>query len=115
MICSDVCNIERAHQPNRFSAQREDHDLNNYLSRKQAESDKVTGVYVHKKCRRDYNNHTRISPLKPDSELKKLKIETRKLTENFSWLLHCFLYGMTCAQDPKHPNEVTVTILQLLK
>ena len=66
-----------------FSAQREDYDLNNYLSRKQAESDIVTGVSVHEKCRRDYNHRKRISSLKPDSELKKLKIETRKSPENF--------------------------------
>ena len=39
-----------------FSAEREDYDLNNYLSRKQAESDRVTGVYVHEKCRKNYNN-----------------------------------------------------------
>ena len=33
----------------------------------------------------DYNNRKRISSLKPDSELKKLKIETRKsTTENFN-------------------------------
>ena len=29
-------------------------------------------------------------PLKPESELKKSKFETRKSTENLSWLLHCF-------------------------
>ena len=28
--------------------------------------------------------------LKPESELKKSKFETRKSTENLSWLLHCF-------------------------
>ena len=88
-----------------FSAQREDYDLNNYLSRKQAESDRVTGVYVNEKCRRDYNNRKRISFLKPDSQLKQLKIETRKSTENFDWLLHCFLCGKTCAQDLKHPKR----------
>ena len=88
-----------------FSAQREDYDLNNYLRRKQAESDRVTGVYVHEKCRRDYNNRKRISSVKPDSELKNLKIETRKSTENSDWLLHCFLCGKTCAQDPKHPKR----------
>ena len=66
-----------------FSAQQQDYDLNNYLSRKQAESDRVTGVYVHEKCRRDYNNRKRILSLRPESELKKLKIETRKSTENF--------------------------------
>ena len=88
-----------------FSAQREDYDLNNYLSRKQAESDIVTGVSVHEKCRRDYNHRKRISSLKPDSELKKLKIETRKSTENFDCLLHCFLCGKTCAQDRKHPKR----------
>ena len=53
-----------------FSVQREDYDLNNYLNRKQAESDRVTGVYIQEKHRRDYNNRKRISPLKPDSELK---------------------------------------------
>ena len=105
-----------------FSDQREDYDLNNYLSRKQAESDRVTGVYVHKKCRKDYNNHKRILSLKPDSQLKKVKIKTRKSTENFDWLLHCFLCGKTCAQDPKHPKrsdchyastfEITNTILR---
>ena len=88
-----------------FSAEREDYDLNNYLSRKQAESDIVTGVSVHEKCRRDYNHRKRISSLKPDSELKKLKIETRKSTENFDCLLHCFLCGKTCAQDRKHPKR----------
>ena len=88
-----------------FSAQREDYDLNNYLSRKPAESDRVTAVYVYEKCRRDYNNRKRISSLKPDSELKKLKIETRKSTENFDWLLHCFLCAKTCAHDPKHPKR----------
>ena len=66
-----------------FSAQREDYNLSNYLSRKQAESDRVTGVDVHEKCRRDYNTRKRISSLKPGSELKKLEIETRKATENF--------------------------------
>ena len=44
----------------KFSAQQQDYDLNNYLSRKQAESDRVTGVYVHEKCKRDYNNRKRI-------------------------------------------------------
>ena len=88
-----------------FSAQREDYDLNNYFSRKQVESDRVTGVYVHEKCRRDYNNRKRISSWKPDPELMKLKIETRKFTENSDWLLHCFLCGKTCAQDPKHPKR----------
>ena len=88
-----------------FSAQREDYDLNNHLSRKPAESDRVTAVYVYEKCRKDYNNRKRISSLKPDSELKKLKIETRKSTENFDWLLHCFLCAKTCAHDPKHPKR----------
>ena len=88
-----------------FSAEREDYDLNNYLIRKQAESDRVTGVYVFEKCRRDYNNRKRVLSLKPDSELKKLKIETRKSTENFDWLLYCFLCGKTCTQDPKHPKR----------
>ena len=87
-----------------FSAQREDYNLSNYLSRKQAESDRVTGVDVHEKCRRDYNNRKRISSLKPGSELKKLEIETRKATENFDQLLHCFLCRKTCAQDPTHPK-----------
>ena len=89
-----------------FSAQQQDYDLNNYLSRKQAESDRVTGVYVHEKCRRDYNNRKRILSLKPESELKKLKIETRKSTENFDQLLHCFLCGKACAQDLKHPKRI---------
>ena len=58
--------------------------------------------------------------LKPDSELKKLKIETRKSTENFDWLLHCFLCGKTCTQDPKQSDrhyastfEIRNTILRI--
>ena len=88
-----------------FSAQREGYNLNNYLSRKPAESHKITGVYIHEKSRRNYNNCKRFSSLKPDSELKKLKFETRKSTENFNWLLHCFLCGKTCEQDTKHPKR----------
>ena len=54
----------------------------------------------------DYNNRKRISSLKPDSELKKLKIETRKsTTENFNQLLHFFLGGKADVQNLKHPKR----------
>ena len=79
VVPSDIYNIK--------SAQREDYNLNGYLNRKQSESNKITGVYVHEKCRKDYNNRKRISSLKPDSELKKQKIETINSTENFNSLL----------------------------
>ena len=116
VICKDVSyppisvTSKGLTSPIAFSAQREDYDLNNYLSRKQAERDRLTGVYVHEKWRREYNNCKIMLPLIPDSELKKLKIETRKSTENSDWLLHCFLCGKTCAQDPEHP-KATVTML----
>ena len=111
VICKDASyplvsvTSKRISSLNPFSAQREDYDLSNYLSRKQAESNRVTGVYIYEKCRGHYNNRKRISSLKPDSELKELKIEARESNENFDWLLDCFLCGKMCTQNPKHPKQ----------
>ena len=105
VISSGICYTKGPSSLIEFSAQREDYNLNDYLSKKQADKNKTTGVYVHETCRRDYNNRKIISSLKIDSEAKMPRIETRKSTEHFNWLLHCFLCAKPCARDPKHPKR----------
>ena len=88
-----------------FSSERKDNNLNEYFNRKYAENKKITGVYVHEKCRRDYNNRKRVSSIQTEAEVKKPKFDTRISTEFFSWKQHCFLCVKVCAVDPKHPDR----------
>ena len=98
-----------------FSVKREDYDLKNYLSRKRAESDKVSSVYVPEKCGKDYNNRKRISSLKPGSELKKLKFETKKLLKISIGLCIVFYVERHEHRIRNTQNEVAVTMFQPLK
>ena len=98
-----------------FSVQREDYDLNNYLNRKQAESDRVTGVYIQEKRRRDYNNRKRISPLKPDSELKSWRLKQENLLKILIGYCIVFFVERHAQRIRNTQNEVTVTMLQRLK
>ena len=95
-----------------FSAQR-DYDLNNYLRRKQAESDKVAGVYVHEKCRRDYNNRKRISSLKHDSNRKNRSLKQEKLLKISRSYCIDFYVERHAHRIRNTQNELTVTLLQL--